>query len=46
VKEAFTHSPFDELNTLRQFDAARGADGVYVRHDGTVYRLEVVRRAG
>jgi len=46
VKEAFTHSPFDELSTLRQFDAARGEDGVYVRYNGTVFRLEVVQRAG
>lgn len=46
MKESFSHSPFDELSALRQFDDATGDGGPYVRHDGTVYRLEVVRRDG
>lgn len=46
LKESFSHSPFDELNALEQFDTATGEGGPYVRHADTVYRLEVVRRAG
>lgn len=45
-KGAFTHSPFDEENALgRQYPNASDADGVYTRHDGTVYRLTVVQEA-
>jgi len=45
-KGAFTHSPFDEENALnRQYPNASADDGVYARHDGTVYRLTVVREA-
>ena len=45
-KGAFTHSPFDEENALnRQYPNASTDGGVYARHDGTVYRLTVVREA-
>jgi len=41
-KGAFTHSPFDELDALRQqHEAATDGDSVVVRHDGTFYRLAV-----
>ncbi|MFC6836707.1 hypothetical protein [Halomarina ordinaria] len=51
LKEAFTHSPFDEMSELDQRD--RNADGTdagavnettaYVTDDGTVYRIDLVR---
>ena len=45
-KGAFTHSPFDEEDALnRQRPNASTDGGVYARHDGTVYRLTVVREA-
>ncbi|WP_254546166.1 hypothetical protein [Halomarina pelagica] len=51
-KEAFTHSPFDELNELDQRDGnAASGDGAvngttaYVTSGGTVYRVELVRGA-
>jgi hypothetical protein len=45
VKGAFTHSPFDELDALRQRNASAVADGtVYVSQNGTVYRLAVRRQ--
>ncbi|MBV0924310.1 hypothetical protein KTS45_08860 [Halomicroarcula limicola] len=45
LKGAFTHSPFDELDALRQ-QAPAAADGetVVVRHGGTFYRLAVTQR--
>jgi hypothetical protein len=45
AKEAFSHSPFDEMSALGQLDAASDPDDgdVYVRHRDTVYRLEVKR---
>lgn len=50
-KEAFSHSPFDELDALEQRDRdGSGADGgavngttAFVRSNDTVYRLELVR---
>ena len=42
VKGAFTHSPFDEYDSLvQQYPAAVDGDAVRVRSDGTVYRLAV-----
>jgi hypothetical protein len=42
LKGAFTHSPFDELDALRQqHQSAADGDTVVVRHDGTFYRLAV-----
>ncbi|MFC7156365.1 hypothetical protein ACFQPA_13020 [Halomarina halobia] len=49
-KEAFTHSPFDELNELDQRDRDEaGRDGgavngttAHVTRDGTVYRVRLV----
>jgi len=50
LKEPFSHSPFDEVSALGQrADPGSPAvtdDAVYVRVDGQVYRLAVVRRAG
>jgi hypothetical protein len=44
VKEAFTHSPFDELSALRgRNTTAATDDGVYVRTNETLYRLAVTR---
>lgn len=46
LKGAFTHSPFDEHEALGQQHAeAADDDTVYARHDGTVYRLTVVRES-
>jgi len=43
-KEAFTHSPFDELNSLRQINAtATDGDAVYVTDDGTRYRIAITQ---
>ncbi len=46
LKEVFTHSPFDELDSLRQRnpDAVAG-DGVLVRLHNTTYRATVVQEA-
>jgi hypothetical protein len=46
LKETFTHSPFDELDGIRQrVPTAAASDGVYV-HDGTtVYRLSITEDA-
>ncbi|WP_135663633.1 hypothetical protein [Halorhabdus rudnickae] len=43
-KEAFTHSPFDEITALQQrsMDTSE-ADAVYVRFEGTIYRLTVTQ---
>ena len=45
VKEAFTHSPFDELEALRQrTPGAADGDAVFVRDgDGTLYRVELIQ---
>lgn len=45
LKEAFTHSPFDELGALRhQYPATTDGDAVYVRDgSGTLYRVAVTR---
>jgi len=47
IKGAFTHSPFDEVDALtgRQPNATDG-DGVFVRRNGSVYRLAVTREVG
>lgn len=43
-KEAFTHSPFDEVNALtQQYPDARIGDGVAVSQNGTLYRVAVTR---
>ncbi|WP_336001646.1 hypothetical protein [Halorientalis halophila] len=44
IKGAFTHSPFDEVDAIRQRNAAAATEqAVFVRWNGTVYRLEVAR---
>ncbi|MBX0287160.1 hypothetical protein [Haloarcula salinisoli] len=44
IKGAFTHSPFDEYDSLaQQYPAAVDGDAVRVSHDGTVYRLAVTQ---
>jgi len=46
LKGAFTHSPFDEENALgRQYPNASTDESMYTQHNGTVYRLTVVREA-
>ncbi|WP_277542746.1 hypothetical protein [Haloarcula laminariae] len=43
-KGAFTHSPFDEYDSLvQQYPGAADGDAVRVRSDGTVYRLAVTQ---
>jgi len=44
-KEAFTHSPFDELTALQQRSSAAvdGPDAVFVRVEDDYYRLTVER---
>lgn len=43
-KEAFTHSPFDEVNALRQnYPHATIDEDVSVSRNGTLYRVEVTR---
>ena len=43
-KEAFTHSPFDEIDALRQqYPNATVGDGVVVSRNGTLYRVAVTR---
>ena len=45
IKEAFTHSPFDEMSALRERNStAATEEGVYVRESERLYRLAVVRR--
>ncbi|MFB6095958.1 MAG: hypothetical protein ABEJ74_01045 [Haloferacaceae archaeon] len=43
LKEAFTHSPFDELSSLamREPDARLGERSVLVEYEGERFRLEV-----
>ena len=45
LKEEFTHSPFDELSTFREFAPASAVDGdaVFVRYNDTRYRITVVQ---
>jgi hypothetical protein len=44
VKGAFTHSPFDEFDAIRQRNrSATTETAVFVRQNGTVYRLEVTQ---
>ena len=44
IKEAFTHTPFDEMEALtRRLPEAATDEGVRVRYEGTVYRVEVIR---
>ncbi|MFB6175779.1 MAG: hypothetical protein ABEI99_01295, partial [Halobaculum sp.] len=45
IKEAFTHSPFDELDSFRSFAPPNATDGdaVFVRFEGTRYRVAVSR---
>ncbi|MFW5896072.1 MAG: hypothetical protein ACOCUA_01665 [archaeon] len=44
-KEAFTHSPFDEVSALQQRSVeANDRDAVYVRTEGEYYRLTVTQR--
>ncbi|ERH12142.1 MAG: hypothetical protein J07HB67_01155 [halophilic archaeon J07HB67] len=48
VKESFSHSPFDELESFRGFapeNATRG-EAVFVEFRGERYRVEVVRGEG
>ncbi|MHB9287118.1 hypothetical protein ACKVMT_08765 [Halobacteriales archaeon Cl-PHB] len=43
-KEAFTHSPFDEMDSLRGINAsAADGDAVYVVDDGTRYRVALTQ---
>jgi hypothetical protein len=45
LKEAFTHSPFDERDALMARNAtAVSGDGVLVTHNGTLYRIAVRQR--
>jgi hypothetical protein len=50
VKEAFSHSPFDELGAIETRtpaavdpSPASAVAVAYVRYDGTLYRIEIVR---
>jgi hypothetical protein len=44
VKEFFTHSPFDELESLRQRNPGAAVDdGVLVRRGNVTYRVGIVR---
>ncbi|WP_181685995.1 hypothetical protein [Halorhabdus salina] len=46
-KEAFTHSPFDEIDALRQRNPdANDGDGVYVRDGDRYYRLTITQDPG
>ena len=45
LKEAFTHSPFDERDALAARNAtAVSGDGVLVTYNGTLYRIAVRQR--
>lgn len=46
LKEAFTHSPFDEVRALqgRSVGASEGRNTVFVRVNGSYYRLTVTQR--
>ncbi|RXK47321.1 hypothetical protein [Halorientalis pallida] len=44
LKGAFTHSPFDEFDAIGQRNTSAATDtAVFVRENGTVYRLEVTQ---
>ena len=44
VKGAFTHSPCDEFDAIGQRNTSAATDtAVFVRENGTVYRLEVTQ---
>jgi len=44
IKEAFTHSPFDELTALRQQNATAATEaGVYVHDERGLFLLEIQR---
>lgn len=44
VKESFSHSPFDEFGAIEtRVPNAVDGDVAYVTHEGSVYRLEIVR---
>ena len=44
IKGAFTHSPFDEIDAIGQRNRSATTDSaVFVRTNGTVYRLEVTQ---
>jgi|APHM01.1.fsa_nt_gi hypothetical protein len=44
AKGVFTHSPFDEYDSLvQQYPTAADGDAVRVRSDGTVYRLAITQ---
>lgn len=45
IKESFTHSPFDELDSFRSFAPANATttDAVFVEFEGTRYRVRVAR---
>lgn len=47
LKESFTHSPFDELDSFREFAPASATtdDGVFVAFEGRRYRVRVVQAA-
>lgn len=44
IKEAFTHTPFDEMEALaRRLPEAATDEGVRVRYEGSIYRVAVVQ---
>jgi hypothetical protein len=45
IKESFTHSPFDEMDSFRAFAPQNATDGdaVFVEFEGTRYRVTVHR---
>ena len=48
LKESFSHSPFDELESFRGFAPANATtnDAVFVEFEGERYRVELVRGNG
>ncbi|QGN07610.1 hypothetical protein Hrd1104_10065 [Halorhabdus sp. CBA1104] len=46
-KEAFTHSPFDEIDALRQRNPdANDGDAIYVRDGDRYYRVTITQELG
>ena len=45
LKESFTHSPFDEMDSFREFAPQNATvdDSVFVEFDGERYRVQVVQ---
>lgn len=44
LKEAFTHSPFDEVDAYRQqYPEATAGDAVRIRYENRTYRLTVIQ---